>query len=510
MSWTEAVLYCEENSAMLASIHSEEENQYIGGLIEKNTWIGLNDIEDEHVWEWVDGSPFDYSKWHVGEPNHSTDTGDYAVEIYFNKDTWNDRQTTSMNLPPICKYVNTETCNTVKATCYGSGAFGAECNGPISDINFPVTLKKASSSYQRESKGTTESHVEIFPLFPIDLTGVARVRLDIKINDITGGAQYGSIFTLGAKYDECGRELFTLTQHMWQTTVCANNKWHSWEIVLLPDAIEIHCDEVTVWNHIRVDSQDSWEKGDESPYLAIGGFYSSMHTAWYSRSDMVVQNVEVLTCETAAPSPSPTKLPTQIPTAIPTSKCDVLTVLCYGEGAFGADCNGPTTDVDYPEILTKSQWQGGKESPGNTNSHIEIYPSKAIELSSGTRISFDAQIYDITPGLHYGSVFALSVIYEQGQKAVYTLTWPIWETTSCNDTSWHSWEMVVHSDSVNLYCDENLVATEKRTDTQNTWQPDDKAPFLAIGAHYAPQYDYWYCRVDMIVQNVKIFTCDYA
>jgi len=399
----------------------------------------------------------------------------------------------------------TETCDTLNAYCYGSGAFGAECKGPISDVNFPVTIEKASSTYQRESKGTTASHIEIFPLLPINLTGVVRVRLDIKINDIAGGAQYGSVFTLSPRYDECDRELFTLSQQMWQTTICADNKWHPWEIVVLPEAIEIHCDEAIVWNHIRVDSQGSWEMGEESPFLAIGAFYSPVHTAWYSRSDMVVQNVEILTCETPAPSSKPTMLPTHVPTGVPT-KCSDLTVLCYGEGAFGADCNGPTTDVNYPEILTKAKSGWSVEKPGNTGSHIEIYPSKAVELSSGTRIRFDAQIFDIATGKHYGSVFALSVKYDQS-KEIFTLTQPILKTTPCNDASWHSWEVVVHSDSVSVYCDGHLVYNHKRTDTQKIWQPDDKAPFFAIGAHWGGS---WYSRCDMTIQEVEILTCDDA
>ena len=126
------------------------------------------------------------------------------------------------------------------------------------------------------------------------------------------------------------------------------------------------------------------------------------------------------------------------------------------------------------------------------------------------RIRFDAQIFDIATGAHFGSVFALSEKYEKNQNQVFALTGPILQTTSCNDKNWHTWEMVVHSDSLSLYCDENLVDNRKRTDTQKTWQPDDEAPFLAIGAHFSPNYGYWYPRCDMIIQNVEIFICDDA
>jgi len=515
LDWHSAVSYCEEKGATLASIHSEEENQFISDLIDRSSWIGLNDIFEENVWQWLDGSTFSYSKWYPNQPDDWS-RGEDFVEIHLSSN-WNDLGTSDLR-PPVCKYENATTClATFMAKCYGNGAFGAECKGPSLDINFPVTLNKATSPYQRESRGITVSHVEILPEFRVDLTKVLKILFDAKINNIAAGAQYGSVFTLGAKYAECDRELFTLTQPMWQTTDCANNKWHSWKIILVHDAIRIYCDEAIVWNHVRVDSQDSWKVGDQSPFLAVGAFYSPIHTSWYSRSDMLIQNVEILTCETletAAPSSFPSKLPTTVPTGMPTKlptwmptdQCDFQTLLCYGEGAFGAECNGPTTDIGYPEMLTKSTKPSQIEIPGITGSHIEIYPLKAIPLSWGTRVRFDAQIHDIATGDHYGSVFALSVKYDNSDSAVFTLTEPIWKSTPCNDSSWHSWDTIVYDDSVRVYCDEQLVYNHVRTDNQKTWEKDE-SPLMAIGAHYSGN---WYCRCDMTVQNVEILVCDNA
>merc|ERR1719419_2086194 len=73
MTWDEAVDYCIELDATLASIHSDGENSYVNDYVREGTWIWLggNDIETEGDFVWVDGTPFDYSNWDAGQPNDS-------------------------------------------------------------------------------------------------------------------------------------------------------------------------------------------------------------------------------------------------------------------------------------------------------------------------------------------------------------------------------------------------------------------------------------------------------
>ncbi|OLP92167.1 Galactose-specific lectin nattectin [Symbiodinium microadriaticum] len=81
--WDQAKAACESYGATLASIHSEAENDHCifacGNVrpFHQGCWIGGTDRHPRkrNVWVWVDGSPFQWSKWfdHGGgnvEPNN--------------------------------------------------------------------------------------------------------------------------------------------------------------------------------------------------------------------------------------------------------------------------------------------------------------------------------------------------------------------------------------------------------------------------------------------------------
>ena len=68
INWPEALLYCQTQfNTSLASIHTKTENDEVHSLlsnmdtlIDDNrynyAWIGYNDIDNESVWEWADGT----------------------------------------------------------------------------------------------------------------------------------------------------------------------------------------------------------------------------------------------------------------------------------------------------------------------------------------------------------------------------------------------------------------------------------------------------------------------
>ncbi|GCC37604.1 hypothetical protein chiPu_0016108 [Chiloscyllium punctatum] len=66
--------------AHLASIHGEEQNQFIQGLIKQknpvksNTWIGLSDCHKEGIYLWTDGSLLDFTKWNTDQPDDESDS----------------------------------------------------------------------------------------------------------------------------------------------------------------------------------------------------------------------------------------------------------------------------------------------------------------------------------------------------------------------------------------------------------------------------------------------------
>lgn len=52
----------------LASMGDQAENDFVAPLVASNTWIGADDFGGSFAW--IDGTPFSFTNWQVGEPNH--------------------------------------------------------------------------------------------------------------------------------------------------------------------------------------------------------------------------------------------------------------------------------------------------------------------------------------------------------------------------------------------------------------------------------------------------------
>ncbi|KAK6011184.1 lectin C-type domain protein, partial [Ostertagia ostertagi] len=77
--FNEAIRLCQKYGAQLASIHSEEENDFIYQISKRNKnpgkgergsefmWIGLRKVDDE--WVWVDETKVDYTAWAKYQPD---------------------------------------------------------------------------------------------------------------------------------------------------------------------------------------------------------------------------------------------------------------------------------------------------------------------------------------------------------------------------------------------------------------------------------------------------------
>ena len=123
LEWLEAQRYCREDGDLL-SIHSEEENDFVGQMLLTSTsghssfFIGLksinsrkcgaNIIEDRENWEWSDGSSWNYTHWLPDRP-YCNSHNDYWF-VYFQLDTdfgfrWNNYHCSFNNceFPFVCK-----------------------------------------------------------------------------------------------------------------------------------------------------------------------------------------------------------------------------------------------------------------------------------------------------------------------------------------------------------------------------------------------------------------------
>jgi len=75
-TWHEANDICKELDANLASIHSDEENNFILSITSGfhfGVWIGLH--WDDNEFKYTDGSAYDYSNWYPGEPDENACVG---------------------------------------------------------------------------------------------------------------------------------------------------------------------------------------------------------------------------------------------------------------------------------------------------------------------------------------------------------------------------------------------------------------------------------------------------
>ena len=109
--WNDAQIECVEVGAHLASIHSEEEMNFIDTLNEENR---RGDIciegyrgRGEKSFKWADGSLFKYDNWAIGQPDNA-DGVELCIYFYSepgekNHKKWNDVQYDLVSVGFVCK-----------------------------------------------------------------------------------------------------------------------------------------------------------------------------------------------------------------------------------------------------------------------------------------------------------------------------------------------------------------------------------------------------------------------
>ncbi|KAL9951704.1 hypothetical protein ACROYT_G044426 [Oculina patagonica] len=99
--WEDARKECLDLHSDLVSITSSAENSFINTTLipgEGLHWIGLNDKAQEGVFQWSDGTPYNFSSFSVGD----TSKGDVSNCVMFNNGEWYDKKCYRLK-PYICK-----------------------------------------------------------------------------------------------------------------------------------------------------------------------------------------------------------------------------------------------------------------------------------------------------------------------------------------------------------------------------------------------------------------------
>lgn len=81
----------------LATIGDATESQFVESLLDaanplqrSHFWLGASDQVAEGRFDWVDGTPFSFTDWHVGEPNNRNNEDFVAFDLRDTGWGWND------------------------------------------------------------------------------------------------------------------------------------------------------------------------------------------------------------------------------------------------------------------------------------------------------------------------------------------------------------------------------------------------------------------------------------
>jgi len=94
-NWLNARAQCQSDGAELAIPRSQEENDFIAGLVSGPVWIGLNDIDEEGKYVGADGQEiWPYTNWETNQPDNYQQEPDLDEDGVHITDSgkWNDQE----------------------------------------------------------------------------------------------------------------------------------------------------------------------------------------------------------------------------------------------------------------------------------------------------------------------------------------------------------------------------------------------------------------------------------
>ncbi|XP_033108288.1 sperm receptor for egg jelly-like [Anneissia japonica] len=105
-NYADSEAFCLEQGGHLVSIHSDDENIFVGDKARElsmgNTWIGLDDNDEENVFSYLDGTPFYRGGFTRGEPNNWGGNQDCSYFPFRGTYGWDDMRC-SNQASPLCE-----------------------------------------------------------------------------------------------------------------------------------------------------------------------------------------------------------------------------------------------------------------------------------------------------------------------------------------------------------------------------------------------------------------------
>ena len=90
-SWNDAEEFCQEEGGHLASVNTPAIQDYVVDELKSrglnSAWFGGNDIEEEGVWKWTDGTPWEFTNWGPHSPNNANGQDCFQYDMGYE---WDD------------------------------------------------------------------------------------------------------------------------------------------------------------------------------------------------------------------------------------------------------------------------------------------------------------------------------------------------------------------------------------------------------------------------------------
>jgi len=136
ISWRAAKEFCEANGGHLLTVSDENEQADIDSLNIEGVplWLGASDEDQDGIWEWVTGEPFEYTYWLQGEPNYMDGVEMYLGTFPFE---WNDFNEANANIKGFIMEI--DSINTEEESCRLIGEVNGD--GIVNSLDAAQVLK---------------------------------------------------------------------------------------------------------------------------------------------------------------------------------------------------------------------------------------------------------------------------------------------------------------------------------------------------------------------------------